>query len=640
MRTRWLLLSALLTTGGARADVADEISVRGSNELVVIPLDNDDDDENGILDFAEPVSRTHFSDGHLGAEIRRVILPEGAQFLRIDGQGVERVPLPNETGPSSPGINLYGPMLVRGTSVTAPGQEPTLRFVRADGTEDSVRIAVAAASFLDATNRPIDPRSGALGVSHEITNGTSLPRGTSPRDATSDEDDENVRIEVWDPTVPGERSTFAAVESFEPNGTPRARLERVELVRESDQEPFRSGFLRLVGDAMDTRAPGVASQVLRVGLRDLVRIRYTRNGNLVSHDLRVGRPGDEDNARAAREATLRVHVMRVVRGGATVVGRNDAEALSFGRNQIAIANEIWLQCFLGFGNPAEGWVNVEDPPPASMISIGDENGLRARGGGTISLKIGRQRFRMTTRPNATPTETATELAAAITRAGFAARVFVNPPTEFGAGPSADVLVRDRTGALVTIEADGNQPFGTDARQKVTLGVVDLTDGITEFNNMNASSGTLEERSLLRSLSDDDPSTVDIFIVNSFSQQTRIGEAFVRGDGGSTVNSLILDRNGLRAERSAWTQSHELGHILLDMPYHPDNVGPDRPWLLMDADASSGFVTGPKRITWDECHRVTEQTGLGAATPLLRRIDARPATPSASITPGDFPGYAR
>lgn len=612
----------MLATSGARADVSGEISVRGSNELVVIPLDNDDDDENVVLDLAQ-------GDAAPADDLRVLALPAGASNVRVEGTAVRR-----KSGETGARVTLQG------VAVTTPGNEAVVSYDMPGSVRERVRVAVAAGAFLDARNRPIDPRTGALGISHEITNGTSLPRGTGPRDATSDEDDENVRIELWEPTLPGERSILASVESLSPSGTPRARLDRVELVRENDGEPFRSGFLRLVGDAMDTRAPGVATQVLRVGLRDRVRIRYARNGNLVSHDLRVGRPGDEDNARAAREATLRVHVMRVVRGGATVVGRNDAEALSFGRNQIAIANEIWLQCFLGFGDPGEGWVNVEDPPPPSMIAIGDEDGLRARGGGTIALKIGRQRVRLTTRPNATPTETATELAAAITRAGFVPRVFVNPPTEFGAGPSADVLVRDRTGALVTIEADGNEPFGTDARQKVTLGVVDLTDGITEFNNMNASSGTLEERSLLRSLSDDDPSTVDIFIVNTFSQQTRIGEAFVRGDGGSTVNSLILDRNGLRAERAAWTQSHELGHILLDMPYHPDNVGPDRPWLLMDADANSGFVTGPKRITWDECHRMTEQTGLGAATPLLRRIDARPATPSASITSGDFPGYPR
>src|SRR5690606_29193964 len=115
-------------------------------------------------------------------------------------------------------------------------------------------------SFLDAANQPIDPRTRALGISHEITNGTSLPRGTGARNDAS-EDDENFRIEVWDPTAPGERSMLAAVESFEPNGRARARLERIELVRENDNEPFRSGFLRLVGDAMDTRAPGVQTQV-------------------------------------------------------------------------------------------------------------------------------------------------------------------------------------------------------------------------------------------------------------------------------------------------------------------------------------------------------------------------------------------
>ncbi len=146
---------------------------------------------------------------------------------------------------------------------------------------------------------------------------------------------------------------------------------------------------------------------------------------------------------------------------------------------------------------------------------------------------------------------------------------------------------------------------------MTVGRVDLADGIDEFNNLNSASGTLEERSLVKPLADDDPSSIELFVINRFARGTRIGEAFVEGAAGAIVNGLLIDRAGISAEREAWTQSHEAGHILLDQPWHPDNMGPDRPWLLMDADASLAAVTGPKRLTAEECARIHQQSGVEA-----------------------------
>jgi hypothetical protein len=139
--------------------------------------------------------------------------------------------------------------------------------------------------------------------------------------------------------------------------------------------------------------------------------------------------------------------------------------------------------------------------------------------------------------------------------------------------------------------------------------------------------------------DSDPSTIELFVVNRFTAGTRQGEAFIESDGNAIVNAVVLDRNGVRQEREAWTQSHEVGHILLDQPFHPDNVGPDRPWLLMDADSSQGLVTGPKRLTWDECHRVRTRSGVHARPALLRRLDPRTSTPPGPFPPFD-PGYPR
>jgi len=53
---------------------------------------------------------------------------------------------------------------------------------------------------------------------------------------------------------------------------------------------------------------------------------------------------------------------------------------------------------------------------------------------------------------------------------------------------------------------------------------------------------------------------------------------------------------IKRYREAWTQAHEAGHILLDQPFHPDNVGRDRPWLLMDADNSAGICSCRNRLS--------------------------------------------
>jgi hypothetical protein len=240
---------------------------------------------------------------------------------------------------------------------------------------------------------------------------------------------------------------------------------------------------------------------------------------------------------------------------------------------------------------------------------------------------------------ATPTETALAVAEALERMGFRTQVTANRSTEFGAGPSADVVVRRRDGSLARLSADGGAPLSTDARQTVRIGGVDLGDGLEDFNNMNASAGSLEERSLIKTIGDGDPTTVDILIVNAFTSGTRQGEAFIESDGGSIINALVLDRIGVQNQREAWTQSHELGHVLLDMPFHPDNVGPDQPWLLMDSNTTLGRVTGPKRLRVEDCERVRANSGIATLPHLLEPLDVRPELRGASGSPFD-PGYPR
>lgn len=245
------------------------------------------------------------------------------------------------------------------------------------------------------------------------------------------------------------------------------------------------------------------------------------------------------------------------------------------------------------------------------------------------------------RPNWPPYQTAAFIGAAVEAAGFVVEVSENAPVDYGAGGSADVLILDAEGRPVRIGHAGDAPLTTDARQSLSIGELDLTDRLTEFNNATSSAGTLEERTMYKVLADHDPATIDMFVINRFAGGGRQGEAFIEHDHGTVINALVLDRTGIRQTRQAWTQSHEAGHVLLDDPYHPDNFGPDRPWLLMDADASFGDVTGPKRLTEEECARVHRESGVGASPPMLERWDV--IQPDALAEPDDTPfdpGYPR
>jgi hypothetical protein len=50
-------------------------------------------------------------------------------------------------------------------------------------------------------------------------------------------------------------------------------------------------------------------------------------------------------------------------------------------------------------------------------------------------------------------------------------------------------------------------------------------------------------------------------------------------------------------------AHELGHVLLDHPFHPNELGERDPTRLLDGSANDGTVLGPKRLTADECARL-------------------------------------
>jgi hypothetical protein len=477
----------------------------------------------------------------------------------------------------------------------------------------SVSAADSSVVLLDSHNLPLDPEQSALAISQLVTNGDTLPHHGY---ATTSAGVSDVRIEVSDPTAEA-NSLPVVLESVDPtDGAVRASL-KLSAERVRAGQPFRTDFVRIVGDETDRDARGVQGRALQVALRDKVVVRHAAQTTA----YRVGRPGTERGPFAARQARLMVHILRRNSGLPAVIGADDAAALQLVRAQVRTANEIWLQCELTFGDPASGAMEIVDPPGPTLVSVSDRDGLPAKGGGEVVFTVdGRSIGPIATRAQATPVETGRDIAKALQAQGFVAELTENLKTRYGAGASADILVRRRDSGFVSIAAKPGVPISSDARQKLTIGTVDLGDGLREFDNATAQVGTLEERTLIKALSDDDPATIDLFVVNRFEFATRQGEAFIASGQGPIANAVVIDRNGLRQAPLAWTLAHELGHVLLDDPMHPDNVGPDRPWLLMDADNGRGTVNGPKRLRPEECSRV-RKVSEEARAPLLTPFDA-------------------
>ncbi len=618
---RWAVVAALGTLGSTPATPRIEfLDVEDWSGGVLVVVDADDDDENGVADAEQP-AEVPLSDAHrfrVRGTRSLTLSVSGPIRLLLDGRPLS---VPYRVRPRDRGKDFA----IQGTRIGTAA----LRITSSAGAQQ-IPIHVVQLSFLRGRNRSLRPHTDAVRVSRRVTNDATIPRGLS-FDSVSD-DPANIRVEIRG--LPGGSSGRMRLLSADAalrkkrSALPDLALQRNQSASskpvQSHATPLviaRTKWIRLVGDRMDETAPGVRNQVLRVALRDHVEARYVSKRGVLRQSIRVGRPTHEESALAARRATLRLRVLRMTRGGTPTIGGNERRALELAREQVRIANEIWLQCAIDFGAPTEADIAVVSPPPPALLSIANDDGLPAAGDGEIAFRVnGKPLKKIPTRAGAHPVETAADVARALSSLGFSARVTENARTEFGAGRSADVLVRARHGALATLTPDrsGDGEISSDSRQKVSIGQVDLSDGLQDFNNMNAATGTLEERTLLKSLADDDPATIDVFVVNRFTSGTRQGEAYIEGDGGALVNMVILDRNGILQQHAAWTQAHEIGHVLLNHPLHPDHVGPDRPWLLMDSDTSRAVVTGPKRLTQEECFRVRDQSGVQSVPALLSR----------------------
>jgi len=332
---------------------------------------------------------------------------------------------------------------------------------------------------------------------------------------------------------------------------------------------WASAPLRFVIDDVDRNHPLVAERSIKAALGGAIVFRHAgRKAQMI----RVLGPRSSPAGPIARlRATIRPLVVRVTRGGAPSVGGTDAGALEALRSELAVASAVWGQCGVTFGD-----------------------GLAVE----------------------TSDRVAAHVAQAAERVGLVAIVSPNARIGPGLGPSVDVSLRRKDGTLVAVDSERGHRLSTDPTLSVRIGSVDLSDGLEHFTDLDAMAGTLEERTLVKALDDGDPATIEVIVVPLFAGGGRIGESFIASDLSSVRNVVLLDRAGIRARRSSLTLAHELGHVLMDMPGHPDDYGVDTPTLLMDSDAADASPYGPRRISLDECARVVRQAGPNARLPML------------------------
>jgi hypothetical protein len=602
-------LAGVLLASHVPARAADDVALH-----VQVWADRDDDDENGVPDGEQ---------GALPPAARVDLVPldkslVGATLQVVSGGEHARLVLP-QVGPRPWGV-LSGPAWIQGLS---PGRVELVAHRPRGVTR--VTIDVRGIDLRSGTGEVVD-----MARSHASLDRTTPSRIEGPPDAPYDDPDAlRVGLAVPDDGSGLDGDKAIAVESVSSLGTRLDVLPRLPLAPAPCARPYAgvrcwaSPPLRLVIDDVDRSHPLVADRSIKAELGGAIVL---RDAGRKAQMIRVLGPRTSPVGPIGRLlATLRPFVVRVTAGGAPAIGGTDAGAVDALRTELSAASAIWGQCGVTFGDARSIDVRTVDPPPSHLVAIGDDLGVAASGG-EIRLRVEGKTLSVSTSPGESPDRVASDLARQVEKSGLVAVVSPNARIGPGLSPSVDVSVRRKDGALCAVDTVPGVPLSTDPTLSVRIGSVDLSDGLQHFTDMDAMAGTLEERKLLKAFDDGDPRSIEVVVVPLFAGGGRIGESFIGSDLSSVRNVVLLDRAGIRARKSSLTLAHELGHVLMDLPGHPDDYGVDTPTQLMDSDAADASPFGPRRITLDECARVVRQAGPAARVPLLTEWPITPLPP--------------
>ncbi len=590
------LLSAALPGGAVEPDAALHVDLWA---------DRDDDDADGRPDGEQNALTPQASADLVVLDVRLA----GKSLQVVSGGDHARVVLASGT-PLPWGHPVPPHAFLQGLS---PGRVEIV--TKATSGRIRVVLDVRGLGLRDGQGREVD-----LARSHASIERTPPVRVEGNVDAPYDDFDAlRVVLTIPDrgPGLDGEREM--AVESLNSAG---ARLDTIATLAlapsrcataDSSLRCWASAPVRFVMDDVDRNHPLGANRSIKAEVGGAIVL---RSEGRKAQMIRVLGPRDSPVGPIGRlRATLRPIVLRVTPGGAPAIGGTDPGAIEALRTELAAASAIWGQCGLTFGDTRALDVRLVDPPPSHLVAIGDDLGIAATGG-EIRLRADGRAITVPTTPGESADQVARNLARAVERAGLVAIVSPNARIGPGLAPSVDVSLRRKDGTLVAVDSPSGAPLSTDPTLSVRIGSVDMSDGLQHFTDVDAMAGTLEERTLLKAVDDDDPATIEVVVVPLFAGGGRIGESFIGSDFSSVRNIVLLDRAGIRARKSSLTLAHELGHVFLDLPGHPDDYGVDTPTLLMDSDAADASPFGPRRLTLEECARAVRQAGPRARMPLL------------------------
>jgi hypothetical protein len=597
------LATSVTTTPRAAPNPAPPAAASGASagESVILWADRNDDDANGVPDGEQAIVPR-------GPELFAVALPSaipaGATIpLRSD---VVRV-------------LVDGAALAPGAAIPARAARLEIQATRAGRAEidllgKKIRVGALELHAIGGDGRAVD-----LARSHASLQRTPPDRlGDDPHADTGDPDAIRFVVAGLADDLPGTISLI----SLSTEGTPIDALSDLALGEVRCPASVPAGMtcgstrpIRAVADDIDRSHPLVADRSIKAELGGAIAVATA--GMEKAQMIRVAGPraspiGPIDRFRA----TLRMFLVRLAPHGPPPLGDSDAAAIDLARREVERANMMWGACGLSFGKPRDAAIALVDPPPPHLFAIGCDHGLPASGG-KLAVRVDGREVSAKIDAGMRPASAARVMAAAIARAGFEVTVSDNPAIGAGAFGSSDLLVKRRGGALSTLEPPRRGPVSTDATLTACIGRVDLEDGLQHFGDVDAVAGTVEERALIKAFDDGDPGTIEVFVIPSFAGGGRIGESFIAADGGPIRNVLVEDRGGIRGGRASFALAHELGHVLLDDPGHPDDFGTDTPTRLMDADAANPSAYGPRRLLATECARALIQSGPRSPSPLLR-----------------------
>jgi hypothetical protein len=269
-------------------------------------------------------------------------------------------------------------------------------------------------------------------------------------------------------------------------------------------------------------------------------------------------------------------------------------------------NEVLGQCGISVDTEEPGSMAYVEAPKQTFVSLGSELGIlptelevSIEDEGRLFSRFGLAGMRI-------PLLAAQNLAAFLETQGLSCRVIENSPRPSRAHSGADLSCIRADGTPARLRIEAQPPFADIMTAEVVLG-----DGLTCYTQDLGSSGSPEQRALILGLWPSPPGISRLIIVDKLLCLQQLAQSFSDDPKSPLFGAMIIDRRGLARGREVFALAHELGHVLLSTPGHPEDDEPFDPELLMNSQSSSIYA-GPRRIPAPLCE-------LMRRSPLLRAV---------------------